>query len=193
MIHYFVVLWKLDLRFSSLPVPLVVSSRAVINNFIFSKLVFRNVPKFTAAERTFVKSLVATLSIKRIPDAEIIKEIETRTQKTMSQRYLTSLKQLIKRDSFHWYKTLRQGEYDFIHEFKERINEIIDLQKRHYNIIEDNTNNPSIQQTSLAELHKLNITLSNYFDIAPYIIPKLGADLNGNSISTTQQAKEIIV
>jgi len=32
------------------------------------------VPKFTAAERTFIKSLVATLSIKRIPDAEIIRD-----------------------------------------------------------------------------------------------------------------------
>ena len=56
-----------------------------------------------------------------------------------------------------------------MHEFKERIDEILWLQKKHHNII-DSTDNPSVQQTSLAELHRLNITLSNYFDVAPDII-----------------------
>ena len=30
--------------------------------------------------------------------------------------------------------------------------------------------NPQIQQTSLAELHRLSITLSNLYDVAPTII-----------------------
>jgi hypothetical protein len=140
----------------------------------------------------FVKSLVATLSIKRIPDSEIIKDISSKMNKTISQRYLTSIKQQIKRDSYYWYKTLRDGEYEYLHEFRERINEITDLQRRHYKIVEVNANNPSIQQTSLAELHKLNITFSNYFDIAPYIVPNLGAsnNSNDNSLPAAQQTKE---
>jgi len=140
----------------------------------------------------FVKSLVATLSIKRIPDSEIIKDISSKMNKTISQRYLTSIKQQIKRDSYYWYKTLPDGEYEYLHEFRERINEITDLQRRHYKIVEVNANNPSIQQTSLAELHKLNITLSNYFDIAPYIVPNLGASNNNNdnSLPAAQQTKE---
>jgi hypothetical protein len=64
---------------------------------------------------------------------------------------------------------MQQGQFEYIHEFKERIDEILWLQKKHHNII-DNNPNPSVQQTSLAELHRLNITLSNYFDIAPDII-----------------------
>ena len=51
----------------------------------------------------------------------------------------------------------------------ERIDEILWLQKKHHDII-DNNPNPPVQQTSLAELHRLNITLSNYFDVAPDII-----------------------
>jgi hypothetical protein len=43
----------------------------------------------------------------------------------------------------------------------------MDLQRRHYKIIDDNANNASIQQVSLAALHKLNVTLSNYYDIVP--------------------------
>jgi hypothetical protein len=74
---------------------------------------------------------------------------------------------------------MREGQFEYIHEFKERIDEILWLQKKHHNII-DSTDNPSVQQTSLAELHRLNITLSNYFDVAPDII-------NGISVPTTPE------
>jgi hypothetical protein len=62
---------------------------------------------------------------------------------------------------------MREGQYEYLHEFKERINEIISLQKKHHGIIEKNEHNTLIQQTSLAKLHRLNITLSNYFVVAP--------------------------
>ena len=75
---------------------------------------------------------------------------------------------------------MREGQFEYIHEFKERIDEILCLQKKHHDII-DNNPNPAVQQTSLAELHRLNITLSNYFDVAPDII--------GHTISTTPEAK----
>lgn len=126
-------------------------------------------PKFTSPERNLIQGIVANLTIKRIPDCEIIREVSSQTKKSISAKSLYNIRQRIKKESSKWYSQLRQGEYEYIHEFKERINEIVDLQKRHYKIIEDNTNNPSVQQTSLSELHKLNITLSNYFDVAPSI------------------------
>jgi hypothetical protein len=52
---------------------------------------------------------------------------------------------------------------------KERIDEILYLQRKHYEIVTSCGNNPSVVQTSLAELHRLNITLSNYYDVAPAI------------------------
>jgi hypothetical protein len=147
------------------------------------------VAKFTNAERFLAKSILATLSIKKIPDAEIIKEIERQTNKSIGRRSLYDLRQSIKKESYEWYKNMREGQYAYIHEFKERIDEILWLQKKHHDII-DNNPNPSVQQTSLAELHRLNITLSNYFDVAPDII-------NGSTLSETPKAKvsttEIIV
>lgn len=139
------------------------------------------------------------LSIKRIPDKEIVEEIEKQTNKSISTRALYDIKEQIKKDSFKWYKQLREGEYEYLHEFKERINEIIDLQKRHYKIIEDNQDDPSVQQSSLAELHKLNITLSNYFDVAPTILNfNIGGQekdkkSDGSPIQIPQQSEEIIV
>ena len=72
---------------------------------------------------------------------------------------------------------------------KERINEILWLQKKHHDIIDTNPN-PAVQQTSLAELHRLNITLSNYFDVAPDII--IGSTISAPSESKAATA-EIIV
>lgn len=139
-------------------------------------------PKFTSAERTLVKSIVANLSIKRIPDSEIIKAISEQTNKTASIRYLFDVKQQIKKDSYKWYKTMKEGEYEYVHEFKERINEIMWLQKKHHEIIDSPKESTVIKQSSLAELHKLNITLSNYFDVAPTIV-------NGITISATPESK----
>ena len=65
---------------------------------------------------------------------------------------------------------MREGQYEYIHEFKERINEILSLQKLHHQIIDSPTEPTTVKQTSLEELHRLNITLSNYFDVAPTII-----------------------
>jgi len=68
---------------------------------------------------------------------------------------------------------MREGQYEYIHEFKERINEILSLQKLHHQIIDSPTEPTTVKQTSMAELHRLNITLSNYFDVAPDIINTL--------------------
>ena len=139
--------------------------------------------KFTYAERSIVKNIVACLTIKRIPDNEILKSIHDQTKKTMTVRHLTRIKEQIKKESYHWYKTMREGQYEYIHEFKERISEIMDLQKKHHAIIDSDTEPTTVKQTSLAELHRLNITLSNYFDVAPDII--------GHTIPAPSETKAI--
>jgi hypothetical protein len=143
------------------------------------------VPKFLNGERELVKSIVANLTIKRISDSDIIKVIFDQTGKTITDRYLRTIRQQIKRESYHWYKTMREGEYEYIHEFRERVSEIMSLQKKHHQIIDNNEHNPQIQQTSLADLHRLSITLSNLFDVAPTII-------NGTiAVPTTSETKAV--
>jgi hypothetical protein len=88
---------------------------------------------------------------------------------------------------------MREGEYEFIHEFRERIAEIMDLQKRHHAIL-DNENIPiPIKQTSLAELHKLNITLSNYFDVAPSIVNNATISISPETKTAARNSNNIIV
>jgi hypothetical protein len=147
------------------------------------------VSKFTSAERAVVKSIVASLTIKRIPESEIINEVFNQTNKTITDRYLSTIRQQIKKESYHWYKTMREGQYEYIHEFKERIGEILWLQRKHHEII-DSKEPTTVKQSSLAELHRINITLANYFDIAPYIT--ITHQDNDNSLSKTSTGiKEI--
>ena len=141
--------------------------------------------KFTNAERQLVRSIVGNLTIKRIPDPEIAKEVFNQTNKTLSRTGLFYIRQSIKKESYQWYKTMREGNYEYIHEFRERVSEIMSLQKKHHQIIDNNEGNPQIQQTSLAELHRLSITLSNLYDVAPTIIG-VGKDA---SISITPEVK----
>jgi len=70
----------------------------------------------------------------------------------------------------------------------------MDLQKRHYEIIDSNPNNPSIQLASLAALHKLNVTLSHHFDVVPVIgdTQRQMQALTGNStIEDQNQARRM--
>ena len=149
-----------------------------------------NVGKFNAEERALIKSTVAMLTIKRIPDNEIIKNIFDQTNKTISKQALIGIRNRIKRDSYHWSRTMREGEYEYLHEFKERINEILDLQKRHYEIVDSPTEPTTVKQTSMAELHRLSITLSNLFDVAPSIINDRPYQLHHKSREQQQQAKQ---
>jgi len=75
------------------------------------------VVKFTNEERPLVKSIIATLTIKQIPDPQIIKQIYDQTHKTITRQALYDLRQSIKRDSYNWYKTMREGQYEYIHEY----------------------------------------------------------------------------
>jgi hypothetical protein len=118
------------------------------------------------------------LTLKRIPDNEINIEIRKQTGKIITRQTLYDLRQQIKKESYDWYKTLREGQYEYIHEFIERINEILWLQQKHHDLIINNKDNAQIQQTSLAELDRLNITLANYRDVARDIV-------NANSINNS--------
>ncbi len=61
----------------------------------------------------------------------------------------------------------------------------MDLQKRHYDIVDNPIIPIPIKQNSLVELHRLSITLSNLYDVAPSIIG-VGKDA---SISITQETR----
>ena len=126
--------------------------------------------KFTHIQKHHVKSIVATSLVKRVSDPDILQSIFEETNKTISIRYLIHLKDEIKKESYKWLETMRRDQYEYVNQYRQRINEIEFLQKKHYDIIEMPNLPIPIKQVSLVEHHKLSITLSNIFDVAPFII-----------------------
>jgi hypothetical protein len=72
------------------------------------------VSKLTNGERTLTKSIVAGLSIKKISEADIIKEIYQQTNKTITRKEIWNIRERIKKESYYSYKTMREGEYEYI-------------------------------------------------------------------------------
>jgi hypothetical protein len=68
--------------------------------------------KFTTTERLQIQSIVPTVSIRRIPDSEIVKEIYQQSHKTISRITVFNIRKRIKQDSYRWYQKLREGEYE---------------------------------------------------------------------------------
>lgn len=140
--------------------------------------------KYTLGERTVIKNIVASLAIKKTSYNEIIKEIYQKTNKTVTRKEIYNVRQRIKKDSYQWFKTLREGQYEYIKEFKERIEELLWMQLKHHNIIDKNQNNPQLQQISLAELGRMNKTLSNYFEVVPGIVNGITIPATSDEITT---------
>ena len=149
--------------------------------------------KFTNRERTEIQNIVANLTIKRIPDPLIIKHVFNKTGHTITRMTLWNIRQRLKKESYKWYSQLREGEFEYLHEFKERINEILFLQQKHYEIVDSDKESTTNKQSSLAELHRLNITLSNYFDVAPTIIGNANTIPTAPESKTTEQRSKFIV
>jgi hypothetical protein len=73
------------------------------------------------------------------------------------------LKRDVKKNLTH----LQKDRFAFVREFFDRIDEVRDIQKRLWKLIEDNPVNPILQKSCLSELHQSTITLCNLYDVLP--------------------------
>jgi hypothetical protein len=71
----------------------------VLVKLYLNRSVIIYMPKFTSAERILVKSIVASLPIKRIPEHQIVAEIYKQTKKTLTKSGLFYVKEAIKKES----------------------------------------------------------------------------------------------
>jgi len=54
----------------------------------------------------------------------VIIKVYEQTSKTISEVALFNTRKSVKRDSYQGYKKLREGQYEYVHEFKEWIDKI---------------------------------------------------------------------
>ena len=107
-----------------------------------------------------------------------------RPRKTITRTGLFYVRKAIKKESYQWYKTLREGEYEYIHEFKERINEIHLMQRSTMRSWTTRTYQLLSKPLSLNSID-YRLPSANLYDVAPTII---GVGANA-TISITPETK----
>jgi hypothetical protein len=84
----------------------------MLSRYLVLLILIESMSKFTTTERLQIQSIVPTVSIRRIPDSEIVKEIYQQSHKTISRITVFNIRKRIKQDSYRWYQKLREGEYE---------------------------------------------------------------------------------
>ena len=99
------------------------------------KLLFQQSDKVGAClslrttEWTLINSMVAVYQLRKYQMLRLLIKIYRQINRTITRTGLFYVRKQIKNDSYHWYETMREGEYEYIHEFKERISEILIYRK----------------------------------------------------------------
>ena len=67
-------------------------------------------------------------------------------------------------------KHLQQDHFAFIRLFFDRVEEIKYLQRKQWEIINNNPNSPDLHLSCMKELHSLAISLADLYDVLPAIV-----------------------
>jgi transposase-like protein len=77
------------------------------------------VPKFNKSEREYVKDIVNLYSLKRFSTEEIIRGIYEVTKRKVTPVYISQVRKRIREDAAKWYRSIRDGEYEYIYQRKD--------------------------------------------------------------------------
>jgi hypothetical protein len=117
--------------------------------------------KFTDVQKGFFKQLIADCLIKRFTTEESLLYLKVGVQ--IEEDEFNYLKVELKRDVKRNVQYLRRYEFAYVREYLDRIEEMRLIQKRLWNLIEGNSNNPILQKDCLSELCKSTIALADFY------------------------------
>jgi hypothetical protein len=119
--------------------------------------------KFTDVQKGYFKQLIADCLIKRFTTEESLLYLKDKLGVQMEEDEFNYLKVELKRDVKRNVQYLRRYQYAYIREYLDRIEEMRLIQKRLWNLIEGNSDNPIFQKDCLSELCKSTIALADFY------------------------------
>src|SRR5918995_2091597 len=119
--------------------------------------------KFTDVQKGYFKQLIADCLIKRFTTEESLLYLKDKLGVQIEEDEYNYLKVELKRDVKRNVQYLRRYEYAYIREYLDRIEEMRLIQKRLWNLIEGNSDNPIFQKDCLSELCKSTIALADFY------------------------------
>jgi hypothetical protein len=119
--------------------------------------------KFTDVQKGYFKQFIADCLIKRFTTEESLLYLKDKLGVQVEEDEFNYLKVELKRDIKRNVHYLRRYEYAYIREYLDRIEEMRLIQKRLWNLIEGNPDNPTLQKDCLSELSKSTIALADFY------------------------------
>ena len=131
-------------------------------------------PQLTEHQSEKVKRLVLDCILMQCSIDDTIDYVKKIIHVKLAYTTIAHIRSSLKRESKKEFDRLRQDRFEYQYQFMQRIIEIENLQRKLWQIYNENSENkpnqPLIQLNCLKELHALTISLANLYDLAPIIV-----------------------
>ena len=108
--------------------------------------------------------------IQRLTAAESQLYIRDKLKVEVGVDYIKKTKSELKKSAEIELKHLQQDHFGFIQLFFDRVEEIKYLQRKQWEIINNNPNSPDLHLACMKELHSLTISLADLYDVLPAVV-----------------------
>lgn len=126
--------------------------------------------KLTISQKERFKHLVLDCIIQRLTTEESLLFIKDRLGLEIGRDYFNHVRASFKKNAEKHLRHLQKDRFAFIQGFFDRMEEIKFMQKRIWEIVNNNKDKPNLQLGCLSELHQLTLTLSNLDELLPAIV-----------------------
>ena len=123
--------------------------------------------KFTNIQREHFRHLVLDCIVQRLTTQESLLYVKDKLGSEIGADHFNHVRAELKQDVKKNLTHLQKDRFAYVREFFDRIDEVRYIQKRLWRLVEDNSNNPTLQKSCLSELHQSTLTLGNLYDALP--------------------------
>jgi hypothetical protein len=125
--------------------------------------------KFTKKQREQLKRLVLECVLSRFTTVEALQYINEKLHISISRRYYFLVKRRMTNDTHKQLAHFTKNKDAYLHEFYQRILEIEFLQKKMWELYDNNEKDPEFRLDCIKELRMLTMTLVDLYKILPGI------------------------
>jgi hypothetical protein len=126
--------------------------------------------KFTRTQKEDFKQLVLHSIIQRLTTEESLLYIKDKLELKVSKDYFNHVRASLKRDVEKDLKHMQKDRFAYIQIYFDRVEEVKYIQRKLWQIVNQNEDKPNLQISCLSELHQLTVSLANLYDILPAIV-----------------------
>ena len=123
-------------------------------------------PKFTKAERQYIKGIVHNYSLQRWSDRDIVDYLHNEKKIDLTKSMISKIRNQVVEEAVDWYLELRESGSKYVAVYKERLDSLLSYQKKLHDIISV-SEKPEVQVRAISELHSIEMSVFSLFKELP--------------------------